>query len=263
MAQERFKALNILVVDDESEIRELLGEYLSARGHVVRTATDGRVALALLDEAPADVMLTDVRMPVIEGVELVESVGERGLPMGIVVMTGFPTIDSVTSAMKMGASDYLLKPFRLREVYRALMTAASRSLVERRLDRLQRTGDFYEACNDALSSDDLPALHPLLLAAAQGEVRCDAAALWTRKPGGDWSLSEAAASHPALDVLRPEDIQAPRHEADLLAVPIIVRTRRASILAVAGSAVGAPEHLDRLQHLTRALALTIERITAP
>lgn len=254
--------LNILVADDEPEIRELLGEYLSARGHTVRTAEDGQAALGMLDEAHADVLLTDVRMPVMEGVDLVRAIKDRGESIGIVVMTGFPTIESATTAMKMGASDYLLKPFRLRDVHAALVNAAARSLVERRLDRLQRTSDFYEATHAALTADDIGALLPMLLSAAITEVQGAAASVWWRGADGRFSLAGVSGSHPALEGLQPADVQAPRREAQLLAVPITARTHRHAVLAVAGDAVNAPEHLGRLRGLCRAISLAVERTSA-
>ena len=262
MLHEPLKALNILVADDEPEIRELLGEYLTARGHSVRTAADGRAALALLDEAPADVLLTDIRMPLMEGVDLVQAIKEREQPIGVVVMTGFPTIESATTAMKLGASDYLLKPFRLRDVYSALMVATSRSLIEQRLLRLQHTVDFYEACNTAMSEEQMPSLLPLLLRAALSEVQGGAASLWLQQEDGAWSLDAAFGNHSALDALDVASVQAPRREADLLAVPLVARTHRFAVVAVAGPSVNAPERLGRLRHLVRSLSLSVERITA-
>lgn len=262
MPQEPPKVLNILVADDEPEIRELLGEYLSARGHQVRTAEDGQKALSMLDEFHADVLLTDVKMPVMEGVDLVRAVKERGGAIGIVVMTGFPTIDTATTAMKMGASDYLLKPFRLRDVHAALVSAAARSLVERRLDRLQQTCDFYEAAHAALSSEDVGALVPMLLDAALGEVQGAAASVWRRDPGGGFSLAASSGVHPALAGLVPGDVQSPRREPELLAIPITARTHRFAVIAVAGASVNAPERLKRLRQLGRALALAVERTSA-
>ena len=136
--------LQILIVDDEVEIRELLGEYFSARGHDAHVVSDGQAAQTWLAENPVDILLTDVQMPSLSGVDLIATLKDRTEPLGIVVMTGFPTVESATRAMKLGASDYLLKPFRLRAVYEAVSRAAIRVARQRRVERMAARAAFYE-----------------------------------------------------------------------------------------------------------------------
>lgn len=116
-------AIKVLVVDDEEAIVELVGEYLRARGLTVITASDGDEAVGLLMREDLDVVLADLRLPARGGMALLESASDLLHPVAVVVMTGYGTVETATQAMKLGASDYLLKPVRLREVHDALLRA--------------------------------------------------------------------------------------------------------------------------------------------
>ncbi len=113
----------VLVVDDEQAIVELVSEYLRARGFDVVTAGDGDAALQAVRRDQPDVVLADLRLPNRGGMSLLEAIREQPRPVAVVVMTGFGTVETATQAMKLGASDYLLKPVRLRDVHAALVHA--------------------------------------------------------------------------------------------------------------------------------------------
>jgi len=121
----------ILLVEDELNMARTLAKNLERAGHVVEHAAHGQAALALLGEASFDVVLTDLKMPVMDGMELLHAMHERGLPPAVVVLTGYGTIESAVEAMKLGAADYLIKDARPQEI---LLT------IERvlRLDALRR-----------------------------------------------------------------------------------------------------------------------------
>ncbi len=87
-------AHRILVVDDEEEILELIGEYLTARDHETVTAYDGAEALQLLRSEPFDIVITDLKMPQLGGLGLIEATAELRRPVAVIVMTAFPTVDS-------------------------------------------------------------------------------------------------------------------------------------------------------------------------
>jgi DNA-binding NtrC family response regulator len=100
----------VLVVDDKANMRLLLRDILSAR-HEVRLAGDGAAALALLDGEEADVVLTDVRMPGVDGFELAQIVKSRWPTTEVVLMTAHATVSAAVEAMRQGAYDYIEKPF--------------------------------------------------------------------------------------------------------------------------------------------------------
>ncbi|MEL6346706.1 MAG: response regulator [Myxococcota bacterium] len=253
--------LNILIVDDEPEIRELLVEYLTTLGHQVRESPDGRTAQRILRDEAIDVVLTDVRMqgkP--EGVDLIAHLEEREANLGVVVMTGFPTVQSVISAMRYNASDYILKPFSLREVHAALQKAASRSRLERKAARLQHTLSFYEVAQAAMEAEDLGEVFVHLSEAACAETAATSFRLWLPDDAGEWApLSPVVlvGKSERLVELDPTVVEAPRVEQGFAAVPVITTDlARRAVFAVAGGGVGASQHLDRLRALGRALGQT-------
>lgn len=110
-------ATRILVVDDEQEIRTLLSKALTQMGgYEVEVAEDGEAALKKVEGDSFDLILTDLKMPKMGGLELIGEVAKRRPEILMVVMTGHGTIDSALDAMRQGASDYLAKPLNLNEL---------------------------------------------------------------------------------------------------------------------------------------------------
>jgi len=108
---------NILIVDDDSIIRETIREALAGRPEfTVTTARDGSEAADKLKDVFYDVILTDMKMPGLGGIELLDRVNERMPGAVVIVMTAFGTIETAVSAMKKGAFDYLTKPFSIDEL---------------------------------------------------------------------------------------------------------------------------------------------------
>ncbi len=101
----------ILVVDDDESIRDSMKEWLGSRGYEVHTAADGYQAIERVKEEDWDLLLVDLKMPGIDGLEVLKTVNKirKGLP--VIIITAFATIDTAVVAMKEGAADYILKPF--------------------------------------------------------------------------------------------------------------------------------------------------------
>jgi len=110
----------ILAVDDQRYFRELIAGMLSEEGFEAQTAASGEEALHILDNADFDIVLTDMVMPGMDGSELVQRVKERDPDQDIVVVTGVVDVKTAVDAMKLGATDYLLKPFDRRTLGVAL-----------------------------------------------------------------------------------------------------------------------------------------------
>jgi heterodisulfide reductase subunit A2 len=106
--REKFK---ILVVDDEKIVRESMKEWLKEEGFSVTTADSGQRALDLMTDQPFNMMLTDIKMPGMDGVELLEKVKQINQELCVIMMTAYAAVDSAVDAMKQGALDYLTKPF--------------------------------------------------------------------------------------------------------------------------------------------------------
>jgi DNA-binding NtrC family response regulator len=110
------KKISILVVDDELSIREAFYDWLRQDGYEVETASDGLEALAKVKERHYDIMLVDVKMPNMDGITLLKRLKEDGPETAVVMITAYGAIQDAVEAMKLGAIDYLLKPFELDEL---------------------------------------------------------------------------------------------------------------------------------------------------
>jgi two-component system response regulator HydG len=119
----------ILVVDDEANARTALAELLRDEGYAVESAADGFKALGKLAEAAPDLVLTDLKMPGMDGIDLLGRVREHDPEIPVLVMTAFGAVDTAVSAMRAGARDYLTKPINVAEV----VLVIARELGERRL----------------------------------------------------------------------------------------------------------------------------------
>src|SRR5215218_3009525 len=107
---------NILIVDDEQSYRQLLSLVFEGDGHSIRTASNGREALALLQEDAADVIISDVKMPDMDGIEMLRSVRETHPDLGVILMTAFASVETAREAFKLGADDFIQKPFDVEEL---------------------------------------------------------------------------------------------------------------------------------------------------
>lgn len=107
---------NLLIVDDEQSYRQLLSLVFESEGHQVRTAMNGREALEALQKHPAEIIISDVRMPDMDGISLLRAARELYPDIGIVLMTAFATVDTAREAFKLGADDFIQKPFDVEEL---------------------------------------------------------------------------------------------------------------------------------------------------
>ena len=121
----------ILVVDDEEKMRRILELALVGMGHDVVQAGDGQEALDRLSEGNFDLVLTDLRMPRLDGVGLLQALRERGEDMPVIVLTAHGTVESAVEAMKLGAVDYIIRPFEMSTVELAVSRALAMEQVQR------------------------------------------------------------------------------------------------------------------------------------
>jgi two-component system, NtrC family, response regulator AtoC len=112
--------LNVLVVDDEPAIRQVLSAALSKAGYPVDTAGSAAEALAKMEAASFDVVLSDVFMPVTDGIELIKLARAKGYTCTFIMVTAFASVDSAIDAIKAGAWDYITKPLRNEEIIHRL-----------------------------------------------------------------------------------------------------------------------------------------------
>jgi two-component system response regulator HydG len=128
----------ILLVDDEARMRETLAIILDGQGYEVEQTGDGHLALELLERDIFDLLITDLRMDPISGIDLLRAVQERGLNMSVIMITAFGTIESAVEAMKLGACDYLTKPFQRDEILIKVRSALEKQRLARRVELLEK-----------------------------------------------------------------------------------------------------------------------------
>src|SRR5919199_1399005 len=126
---------NLLIVDDEQGMRQLLSIVFGREGHDVRVAENGRRALELLREQPADLIVSDVKMPDMDGIELLRAARELLPEVAVVLMTAFATVDTAREAFKLGADDFITKPFDIDEL---------KVIVSKALERLKLKQEVYQ-----------------------------------------------------------------------------------------------------------------------
>ncbi len=106
----------ILIVDDEQSYRQLLTLVFEEQGNTIRTAMNGRQALELLAVEPADIIISDVKMPDMDGIEMLRAVRETQPDLGVILMTAFASVETAREAFKLGADDFIQKPFDVEEL---------------------------------------------------------------------------------------------------------------------------------------------------
>ncbi|MDP4299118.1 sigma-54-dependent transcriptional regulator [Leptothrix discophora] len=112
--------LQVLVVDDEPAVRQVMAAAIAKAGYAVDSAASAQEALTRLDQTPYDVVLSDVFMPVMDGIELLRRARERGHAATFIMVTAFSSVDSAIDAIKAGAWDYITKPVRREEIVHRL-----------------------------------------------------------------------------------------------------------------------------------------------
>jgi two-component system response regulator PilR (NtrC family) len=134
---------NLLIVDDEKGYREVLSAVFEAEGFEVATAPNGLAAVAHLNSHSVDVIISDVRMPDMDGIELLRNVRSIDSDVGMVLMTAFGTIDTAREAFKLGADDFIQKPFNNEELKLIVRRSLERRALvneNRALKQAQRVG---------------------------------------------------------------------------------------------------------------------------
>jgi len=106
----------ILVIDDEQNIRKMLTRVLSPEGFIVKEANNGLEALKRLEEENYSLVLLDLKMPGLNGIETLKKIRENNLNLLVIMMSAYGSITEAVEAMKLGALDYLIKPFDIEEL---------------------------------------------------------------------------------------------------------------------------------------------------
>ena len=154
-------------------IREILADFLSMEGFCVRTAEDGAAALVELSRTHYDLVLSDLKMPNMGGLELLSAIRKHTPHVVTIIMTGFGTVETAIEAMKQGAYDYVLKPFKVEEVVHTIRRGLEKQRLQAENFRLKEALSLYKVSEAIAASLSLEQVVHTLSRAAIDEVDSD------------------------------------------------------------------------------------------
>jgi DNA-binding NtrC family response regulator len=128
----------ILIIDDDEDVREILAETLKSSDYEVSTAESGERAVAAVRESPIDLVVLDLVLPRVDGLEVLKEITTLRPETAVIMITGHASVETAIKAMKMGAVDYVVKPFRMEEVELIVERALERSRLRRENASLRR-----------------------------------------------------------------------------------------------------------------------------
>ena len=117
---------SILVVDDELLIRDLLYDFFSGQGWDISVAENGSKALKILDDKRVDLVLTDIKMPEMDGMALASEVMSAHPGIPVMLMTGYPSVETAVDALRARIADYVIKPFNINQLLKLVEAQLAR-----------------------------------------------------------------------------------------------------------------------------------------
>jgi response regulator RpfG family c-di-GMP phosphodiesterase len=168
----------VLIVDDEKFIRDILADFLGMEGYYVRTAQDGVAALLELSQGHYDLIISDLKMPRMGGIELLEEVSRSDPNVLTVIMTGFGTVETAIDAMKRGAYDYVLKPFKVEEVIHIVQRGIEKQRLLAENMRLKEAVSLYKVSEAIAASLSLDEVLTTVGDSALNEIHADLVSTW-------------------------------------------------------------------------------------
>ncbi len=279
----------VLVVDDEPGVVALCRRFLTRAGYAVETSVTAEDALVKLGRQPVDLLLVDVRMPGMDGFELMREARRRQPDLAVVVMTGFGTVETAVRALEEGASGLVLKPFDSNvAVVRQVRLAIEANRSRREVARSRALRPLFDLAEVMFAETEEAALAQRVSSSVRSQLGCESAGLYLHDDGSgsvrllSWAgregeLSEAvrlgpvawAAEGRALARFQPEDpTLLPERRAWLeehgfsSALCCPVRRSQGTFLMFAGRGGGQPpfsgDDLEMLYLLTRQAAVALE-----
>ena len=173
----------ILVVDDEDSIREVLTDFLTMEGYNVVALSNGHDAVERLEREEFDAILLDMKMPGMDGLELLDHIRRIAPRAFSVMMTGYGTVETAISAMKRGADDYVLKPFKVQDVIHMVERGLERIELEQENIQLREAIELYELSERMSRTFDSDEIQDILIDTARRQLDADAASIWFRNGG--------------------------------------------------------------------------------
>ncbi len=257
---------HVLVVDDEKVIREILADFLTLEGFRVTTAADGVGALEQLDAEQFNMVISDLKMPNMGGLELLEQIQANHENVLTVIMTGFGTVETAIEAMKKGAYDYILKPFKVEEVVHIVHRGMEKQRLISENIRLKEIISLHELSEELQATLSMGDVLISTLSAAIHNFSCDFAGIYLRDSStGEWRLASHMMHPDAPPGVGPADLDIdrvlsemtdqrailaqtphalelfrspPEHLSSFMAAPLVARQRTIGLLTTRSSTAG-------------------------
>jgi len=199
----------VLIVDDEKFIRDILADFLGMEGYAVRTAEDGAAALTELRAQSYDIVISDLKMPRMGGIELLEQISTTAPNALTVIMTGFGTVETAIDAMKRGAYDYILKPFKVEEVIHVVQRGLEKQRLAAENIRLKEAVSLYKVSEAIQASLSLEQVLSTVSDTALHELGADWVSTWLDDgQGGYFERQHVATPNEASAAQLPPDVGA-------------------------------------------------------
>lgn len=221
----------ILIVDDEYDITSVLSDVLSDRGYKTEMAHDGKSALEAYKADPFDLVITDLKMPEMDGLTLLARIVETNREAMVIMMTGYATVETAVEALKTGAYDYILKPFKVSELLQVVDRAFDKIRLAAENLQLKEQITLLRLSEAVASSLSLDEVLVLIAEAAKKEVNADGVELLFR-PGNSDKFVKRMAVGVVSDV--PSVFQNPDQLAASLSSGISLQLRGDDLTAILG-----------------------------
>lgn len=169
----------IIIVDDETDVLDLCKRILEVKGYQVTTARDGREVIELAKKEHFDLLLTDIRMPGMSGLDVAQAVKQSAPDVICVTMTGFSTMDMAIEALKLGIDEFIMKPFSPDELSMAISKALDKERLRKENFRLRSLIPLFELNKTLLGTVEVEEVLRHLLDIAKAETKADFARIYT------------------------------------------------------------------------------------
>jgi response regulator RpfG family c-di-GMP phosphodiesterase len=230
----------VLIVDDEKFIRDILADFLGMEGYIVRTAEDGAAALTELHNAHYDLVISDLKMPRMGGIELLDAIGTAAPSALTVIMTGFGTVETAIDAMKRGAYDYILKPFKVEEVIRVVQRGLEKQRLAAENLRLREAVSLYKVSEAIAASLSLEEVLATIGDTAVYEIKGDLVSTWLEDGEGGYFERQRIVQSPGRESSLPPGGSRGSNPNPILAGVV-------GLPPTAGSEIPRPEPLSAAQ----------------
>lgn len=173
----------ILVIDDERPILNLVRSFLETKGRACLTTTDPREAIGILEERPVDLILTDIHMQGLSGVDVLERAREIDPETIVILMTGKPSVDTAIRSLKADAYDYLTKPFDLEDLHDVVERALEKQRLRRENAALKDTLTLYQISQAVNASVDEREIVDMVVDSIKEELQAEHVAMFLLEDG--------------------------------------------------------------------------------